>query len=360
MVTCPNCESDELDLIEKDSDDRRHIRCVQCGHDWWRGEAKRAPQPRTINDHRAAFEAAHQLAPGRKAVVDGLKAEFLTRRPGADDDVVEYWTRYQQIFSRDGLPRCNPRDLKDFANTETGARPGNMSVFNTAWNELGDEEAARRTRSTIEYLLYGPDTTPLEDRLTNLIEGRHADEMRGFKESLLTKVLCIVQPERFLPILIYSSEAGGKRQIANLVFGLSLPPQDRAQRPIGRLITWSNDLLVEHAGTGFESLQHMSDFLWWAKYEVREGPVPRGVTNHTGKYRELWRWLTSRREDEVRTTFAEIEAVLREPLPPSSRAHVPHWHGYEGSAVARAIADAGWRASDVNLTAETVTFVRTT
>lgn len=361
MVNCPNCQSDELDLIEKDADDRRHILCTHCGHDWWRGETKNAPRSRTIKDHRDAFEAAHQLAPRRKATVDGLKAEFLATHPHADDDVREYWTRYQQVFSRDGLPSCNPRDLKDFANTETGARPGNMSVFNTAWNELGDDEAARRTRGTIEYLLYGPDTTPLEDRLTNLIEGRNAIEMRGFKESLLTKVLCIMEPQRFLPILIYSSPYGGKREIADLVFGLELPPQDRTQWPIGRLITWSNDLLVASTRTGFDNLQHMSSFLWWAKDQAPEAPTSTGrITNHTGKYRALWQWLTTQRENEIRTTFGDIEAILQEPLPPSSRSHVQHWHGYEGSAVARAIADAGWRAADVNLTAQTLTLVRTT
>jgi len=36
-----------------------------------------------------------------------------------------------------------------------------------------------------------------------------------------------------------------------------------------------------------------------------------------------------------------------------------HWHSYEGSAVARTIVDAGGRAARVNLTAETLTFVRT-
>jgi hypothetical protein len=131
--------------------------------------------------------------------VNRLKEDFLRCKPAPQPEVDAYWARYQHIFSRDGLQRCDPQDLKDFANTATGARPGNMSVFNTAWNNMGDDLAARRTRDTIDFLLYGPEQIPLEDRLTALIEGDQGKGMTGFIESLLTKVLCIVQPKRFLP-----------------------------------------------------------------------------------------------------------------------------------------------------------------
>ncbi|WNB86440.1 hypothetical protein [Cellulomonas sp. ATA003] len=274
MVTCPQCQSDDLDLVEKGAGDRRHIRCNACTHSWWRGEDKQpAPKQRdTIDAQRTAFHTAHTLTPARRQSVETLKGQFIADHPVPQPEVAEYWARYQQIFSAEGLQHCDPRALKDFANTETGAHPGNMSVFNTAWNELGDDEAVQRTRGVIGYLLYGPDHVPLEDRLTHLIEGPHALEMRGFKEALLTKVLCIVQPDRFLPILIYSSpNGGGKREIANRVFGLELPPRDRTRWPIGRLITWSNDVLVDHAGPGFEKLQHVSSFLWWAKDQAASG-----------------------------------------------------------------------------------------
>ena len=39
-------------------------------------------------------------------------------------------------------------------------------------------------------------------------------------------------------------------------------------------------------------------------------------------------------------------------------AHLPHWYGYEGSAVARAIIDAGWRARNVDLANERLLLVR--
>lgn len=78
--------------------------------------------------------------------------------------------------------------------------------------------------------------------------------------------------------------------------------------------------------------------------------------DHTGKYRPLWEWLRRQTADPIRATFGQIEGVLGFPLPPSSRRHLPHWYGYGGSAVARAIRDAGYRARHVDLDAETVEF----
>jgi hypothetical protein len=82
------------------------------------------------------------------------------------------------------------------------------------------------------------------------------------------------------------------------------------------------------------------------------------VVPHTGKYRGLWEYLRKQESDAVPMSFEAIERLLGFALPASSRAHNAHWSGYKGSAVARAIADAGWRATSVNLTAETVRFVR--
>lgn len=80
--------------------------------------------------------------------------------------------------------------------------PGNQSVFNAAWNAMVDSAAAESTRRTIEYLLHGPDNVPREDRLQQALDGTKSFAMTGFNEALLTSVLCVVEPERFLSILI--------------------------------------------------------------------------------------------------------------------------------------------------------------
>ncbi|USQ81566.1 hypothetical protein NF556_07950 [Ornithinimicrobium faecis] len=80
--------------------------------------------------------------------------------------------------------------------------------------------------------------------------------------------------------------------------------------------------------------------------------------SYAGKYAALHRWLRTRTSPSVSVTFAEVEEVLGFPLPSSCRNHVAHWHSYEGSAVTRAILDAGWKADKVDLDAQTVRFVR--
>lgn len=77
-----------------------------------------------------------------------------------------------------------------------------MTGFNNAWNEMGAEEAARQTRQVVDYLLRGSDPS-LENRLTDLGNGKFHFSIPGFKEAMLTKVLCVVHPERFMTIVTY-------------------------------------------------------------------------------------------------------------------------------------------------------------
>ncbi len=82
------------------------------------------------------------------------------------------------------------------------------------------------------------------------------------------------------------------------------------------------------------------------------------TARHTGKYRALWEHLRQQDRDVVPMSFHEIENLLSFALPSSCRDHTAHWSGYKGSAVARAIRDAGFRSTSVNLEAQTVVFTR--
>jgi hypothetical protein len=121
-------------------------------------------------------------------------------------------------------------------------------------------------------------------------------------------------------------------------------------RPGSRVVVWSDADLVELAGGSAIDLV--------AGILQAQRPSWVAPSEHTGKYRPLWSWLKERDEPTVTTTFSEIERVLGFRLPSSSRRHLPHWYGYENTAVGRAIRDAGWRARRVNLEAESVTFER--
>jgi hypothetical protein len=117
-------------------------------------------------------------------------------------------------------------------------------------------------------------------------------------------------------------------------------------RPGSRVLIWSADdvaALVEPLGEARLS---------------SGAPVDERATaeRHAGKYGTLWAWLVAHEDDEIAVNFRTIEEVIGMPLPPSSRRHLAHWSGYEGSAVARAIRDAGYRATNLDLTNESVTF----
>ncbi len=265
---CPECQEARVEYIGLTDDARSHLRCQLCGHEWFHGAQPVRPGRRktmSYTEARAAFPGPEDVPPAARARANQLKAAFLDARPMPDPEVASFWSRYQRAFSADGLPEADPGTLKFFANTDVGAHPGNMSVFNRGWNELGDAAAAEHLRSVIYYLLRGPADVPVEDRLDELINPEGSQGMTGFRESLLTKVLCVMHPERFLPILIYTSKAGGKREIARAVYGLDLPRPEATSWTRGRLACWSNDLLIGLLGDGFQDLQHASQFLWWAK-----------------------------------------------------------------------------------------------
>jgi len=265
-LDCSNCQTDEhVELVERLTGTQKKVKCTNCGHAWLRGEPARQKIPLpTLEDIKKRFPKPGDVDPGKLVRANELKAEFLELEPEPEPNVAPYWAKYQQVFSAQGLIQADPRDLKDFANSNIGANPGNMSVFNDAWNKMGAQAAAAQVRKAVDYLLRGKSPIDLEDRLTVLINDTTSFGMKGFKESLLTKVLCIVYPDRYLTILKYTGVAG-KLEIARSIWGLELPDPEKVNWTIGRLILWSNDLLLALLGDGFRHQQHAAEFLWWAK-----------------------------------------------------------------------------------------------
>ena len=264
---CPMCTNDdEVTTLEVLPDGRKRARCAACKFEWDHGEVKEPKKLQIMSEveARGRFPKASDVDPEVMERAEMLKARFLAEvRPRPDPRIPIFWAKYQQVFSAEGLPTCDLEELKDFANDPTGVYVGKMTVFNNAWNALGAAEASKQTRQVIDYLLRGTDRS-LEERLTALINGEFAFSIAGLKEALLTKVLSIMDPNRFLTIVTYEQKAA----MARAVYGLELPPQDRIAWTIGRLAVWSNDLLNELTGDGFADRPHAGAFLWWASEEL--------------------------------------------------------------------------------------------
>ena len=265
LITCPSCASEEIRGVAR-PDGQRLIVCADCGHEWLRGEIRQSssrPALRTVDTLRASLPTPEDIAPEALERVAQLRRSFV--RPEPDPDVEGFQTRYAALFSAEQLPDASAAALHHFANSPTVAAAGNMTGFNRAWTTLGPDRAAHQLRGTITYLLYGPESLRLEDRLTELVGGRKNLGFPGFKEALLTKVLCVVHPDRFLPVLKYSAASGGKKELLKRVFDLDLPAAEKDSMTIGRLAVWSNDLLVSILAEEFDDLQHATQFLVWAK-----------------------------------------------------------------------------------------------
>jgi hypothetical protein len=80
----------------------------------------------------------------------------------------------------------------------------------------------------------------------------------------------------------------------------------------------------------------------------------------TPKYDPLRMWLSQATDERIRLSFQEIEAVLGFPLPASARRLAQWWANAAGSHVqAVAWMSAGWRACEVDVAGEQVSFERT-
>lgn len=283
LIVCPLCvREDDVVLIRALPDGRKEAKCDDCDFVFTYGKAVEQAPPTPKPRAKAKPAATRVKAPVKASVpsiqialkqfqtsvavsaealerVYGLKQEYLSTVTYTPRPVVEaHWRKFAWVFSAAGLEKAVIFDLEQFVHDPIGADQGSTAVFDKAWSVMGEFEGARRLRASIEYLLRG--VGPIEDRLTELAEGTFAMAMPGFGEALLTKVLAVAQAERFLPVLTYDQ----KRQLAHQVYGLDLPSADVGSWTIGRLAVWTNDLLVELIGDGFDDLHHAAAFLQWA------------------------------------------------------------------------------------------------
>ena len=142
------------------------------------------------------------------------------------------------------------------------------------------------------------------------------------------------------------------RRFANLV-----------DRPGPRILIWT-DADVRALAAGDESASALAEAAAGVAAQPAAAPVSQedvdggsALIVHSGKYAALWLWLSEQPKAEIPMSFADVEQILGFELPPSCRQHEAHWYSYQGSAVARAIIDAGWHASRGKPELETLVFV---
>ncbi|MET0492948.1 MAG: hypothetical protein ABW000_07425, partial [Actinoplanes sp.] len=87
-----------------------------------------------------------------------------------------------------------------------------------------------------------------------------------------------------------------------------------------------------------------------------DAPGSRG-TAFSGKYSPLTRWLLEHTEEgPIGISFSEVERIIGVPLAPSARIYLPYWYSAQNS-LGKAIAAAGFKASNVSLASERLVLV---
>jgi hypothetical protein len=278
LIVCPLCvREDDIHLIRTLPDGRKEARCEDCDFAFVYGspveEKKATPSPRKrsapakvskptvapITVVARRFPTVDDVELVDKQRAELFKQEFLATVPYEPSPLVErHWTKYRWVFSADGLEKVAIADLKYFADDSTGVSTGDPAEFDKAWVLLGELEGARRVRAVTNHLLRGHGE--IADRLTDLADGSFAQSMPGWGEALLTKTFSVAEPDRCLPIVTFDD----KKAIVLAVYGIELPVVDETSLTLGRLGVWSNDLLVDLAGEGFDDLHHIAAFLRWA------------------------------------------------------------------------------------------------
>ena len=131
--------------------------------------------------------------------------------------------------------------------------------------------------------------------------------------------------------------------------------QALVDRPGATIRVWTHDD-VRAIASGTPSITTIETAAVEAASSARSAE-PSAEHTHTGKFRALWTWLLEQERREIRISFRDLEQRSGIVLPESCYKHPPHWYSYQGSAVARAIIDAGWHASRVDLDAGTISLV---
>lgn len=97
----------------------------------------------------------------------------------------------------------------------------------------------------------------------------------------------------------------------------------------------------------------------WLRHSV-DATVPRASTRRgrTSSYAGLGQHLASQQGDAVILAFDEIENILSRELPASAYRHRAWWANTESHSQAAEWLQRGWRASDLDLERQQVTFRR--
>ena len=256
---CPHCGSERVELRASVGGTGKRFRCDSCLKAWTTGTGSRSGRAGGARGARnPGFPSVAVLTPEEAQERFEMLLSAHARSGAAATDVERKWRdEMSAALSRDAIGSAGLEVFKEIATSKSVATTGPQTAFYKELIKLGDEEGGRKARETAQFLLYGDDGS-LAERLTALIDGGERG-MPGFREALLTKILAISEPTKFLPILT----AKGKAAFVQHIWGVKIEA-DKKQSS-GDAIVATNDALVERLAPTFPDLLDAAAFLWWSQ-----------------------------------------------------------------------------------------------
>ena len=193
---------------------------------------------------------------------DSLRAraiEFRRDRPypnPADENQKSERLVWAERLRSENLPTLDYETLRRLYNSSVYGNPGPQAILNATLRDA-DESEWDRFLKTIDYLLWST-ADPLETRIDRVIDDAELS-FRGFKDSVVMKLLAVCHPDRVLPVFPYLGDHGKARMLKEL--GLSAPSLSASP---GQRQVESNDALRRLTEPLFpDDAWIQAQFLYW-------------------------------------------------------------------------------------------------
>jgi 5-methylcytosine-specific restriction protein B len=186
---------------------------------------------------KPAFEAIQALGPGQpgtesappghepsfsprhlRVLADEFRADRHYPTPG-DEHAEAGRAVWAERLRSESLPTLDYETFRHFYTSADYGRPGLQPTLNTTLREATEAEWDRFLM-TVDYLLWDQ-ADAMETRI-NRVLGDAGLGFRGFKESVVMKLLAVCHPGRVLPVFPFTGDHGKARMLKML--GLSVPP----------------------------------------------------------------------------------------------------------------------------------------
>jgi 5-methylcytosine-specific restriction protein B len=191
--------------------------------------------------------------------LQGLADKFRADRPyptASDEHQEAERARWAERLRSESLPTLDTETFRRLYNSGVYGGAGPQSILNVTLRDAAEAEW-ERFLMTVDYLLWDQ-AESIETRINRVLDDKDLG-FRGFKDSVVMKLLAVCHPDRVLPVFPFTGDHGKARMLKDL--GLSVPPLSASA---GRRQVESNDALRQLTEPLFPGdAWAQGQFLYW-------------------------------------------------------------------------------------------------